>query len=72
MSFDERGSGGLIGLVVTLLIGFAIMIYFLREQLPSKTEMTGHRTAIDSARERAAAVELQQRQHERELRDAVQ
>lgn len=67
------GSGGLIGLVITLLIGFALMLMYLKSSMPSrKAEQEAGQGAIDRTREQAKRFEEEQRSRDREMREAVQ
>ncbi|MGH7821010.1 MAG: hypothetical protein ACREQ9_14695 [Candidatus Binatia bacterium] len=65
------GYGSVISIVVTLLIGFLLMVFYLREFVPSASRGTGQGTAIDAARKQARAFEEQQQKRLEEMNEAA-
>lgn len=67
------GSAGFsyVSLIVSLLILFALMSVYLREFVSKGPNDKPTVTAIEATRQRAAEVELQQRQQKQEMDEAV-
>jgi len=70
-TIDDRGQGGVIVLVISMLIVFALVISYLRTST-SAASKEGPVGTLDNVKRRANEIEEQQRQRMDEMQQAVQ